>query len=661
MIPEMGVFALCIATVLCLLVTLGLAGELIRGKAFSLMEATIRPLTLIVFLTISLAFGGLILAYVESDFSVANVVANSHTLKPMLYKVTGAWSNHEGSLLLWLWVMGLIAFAIAAKDFGRQSRLQHASLAVQLFLMLGFLCFLLFTSNPFERIFPPAVEGDDMNPLLQDFGLAVHPPFLYLGYVGFSGIFSLAVGGMLAKEEGKRWAALVRSFVLAPWCLLTLGIGMGGWWAYRELGWGGWWFWDPVENVSLLPWLLGTALLHSIVVLEKRGALLIWTKLLSLLTFTFCMVGTFLVRSGLLTSVHSFASDPTRGIYLLSFIAIVLTAGFTLFAWRAMTLEPAPTVRPLSREGVLVWNNLLFTVATLTVMFATLYPLLLEATTGQGVSIGVDYFNATFFPLIVPLLLLMAISPLMVWKRNDTATLWRAGKVCLLAGAIFCLLLWLFLRPLPLLAIAGFLLVGWMVAGIVLKLLRLLGYGRKGEGVARIRQISGREWGMLLAHLGAAMLLAGIIGTGLMKIEVEQELKPGEKLALGSHTNLLLETIETREGPNFNALIARMEILRYGAESGTLYPQLRNYKTREMQTSESSIRPHPLYDVYAVLGKVAPDGEHFIVRAYYKPLISFVWGGFIFMALGGLLAMKPKRRLITEPSTVRDQHAGTVV
>jgi c-type cytochrome biogenesis protein CcmF len=477
---------------------------------------------------VAFAFGCLTYAYVTSDFSVLNVAENSHTLKPMLYKVSGVWGNHEGSLLLWILI--LVIFGAAVAVFGRNlpATLKARVLSIQGLIGVGFLAFILFTSNPFARILPPPLEGRGLNPLLQDPGLAFHPPFLYLGYVGFSVAFSFAVAALIEGRVDPAWARWVRPWTLAAWCFLTVGIALGSWWAYYELGWGGWWFWDPVENASFMPWLAGTALLHSAVVVEKRETLKSWTILLAILTFSLSLLGTFLVRSGVINSVHAFATDPTRGVFILIFLGVVVGGSLTLYALRAPVLQAVGVFAPVSREGALVLNNLLLAVATAAVLLGTLYPMAVDALLGAKVSVGPQYFNTVFIPLMTPLLAAMAIGPLLAWKRGDVGAalrrLWPAALATVIALALG---LWL-LHGRDALALLGLALGAWLGIGTLCEwALRIKLFAAPlSETLNRARHLPRAAWGMTVAHLGMALMVLGITVSSVWQVEVQQVMKP---------------------------------------------------------------------------------------------------------------------------------------
>jgi len=647
MIAEWGHFALILALVLALAQgTLPLVGAA-RGipQWIGLAPAAAMGQALMV----TFAFGCLTYAYVTSDFSVMNVAQNSHTLKPMLYKVSGVWGNHEGSLLLWLLILVLFGAAVAIFSRPLPPTLRARVLAVQGLVGVGFLLFILFTSNPFDRLIPAPLEGKGLNPLLQDPGLAFHPPFLYLGYVGFSVAFSFAIAALIEGRVDPAWARWVRPWTLAAWIFLTIGIALGSWWAYYELGWGGWWFWDPVENASFMPWLAGTALLHSAVVVEKRETLKSWTVLLAIVTFSLSLLGTFLVRSGVLNSVHAFATDPTRGLFILIFLAVVVGGSLVLYAWRAPTLQAVGLFTPLSREGSLVLNNLLLAVATGAVLLGTLYPLILDALTGQKVSVGPAYFNSVFIPIMTPLCVALALGPLLPWKRADLlAALGRLKVAALLAVVGLLLAFWL--RGdntwLSLLGLAvGFWLIGGSLSEWASRL-RLFA-APWPECLARARHLPRSAWGMTVAHLGVGLLILGITVSSTWQIEKQLVMRPGEKVSVGPVEYRFLG-VKPVSGPNYIAMQAQFELLRGGQVVDVLLPAQRRYTQPPMDTTEAAIRPSVIADVYAVVGE-GDDTRGWAMRLYWKPMVSWIWLGALIMAFGGVLSLSDRRHRVGVP------------
>ena len=654
MIAELGHFALIVAiTVAAVQAVVPLVGAHRGSDAWI---AVARPAAFAQFGLAALAFGCLTTAFVTSDFSVLAVVQNSHSLKPMLYKVTGVWGNHEGSLLLWILI--LTAFGAAVAAFGRNlpPGLCARVLSVQAMIGLGFLAFILFTSNPFERVIPAPVQGSGLNPLLQDPGLAIHPPFLYLGYVGFSMAFSFAVAALLEGRVDPSWARWVRPWTLAAWCFLTGGIALGSWWAYYELGWGGFWFWDPVENASFMPWLAGTALLHSAVVVERRDTLKAWTILLAILTFSLSLLGTFIVRSGVLTSVHAFATDPTRGMFILAFLIAVVGGSLALFAVRAPTLKPGGMFAPVSREGALVLNNLLLATACGTVLLGTLYPLLLDAVTGEKISVGPPYFNGTFGPLMVPLLAAVVVGPLLPWKRGDLAGVAQRLRVVLALAAAAGAAAWL-IEGGSLLAAAGVGLAAWLLAGTFAALAERVRLFRVPllESFARARHLPRAVWGMAMAHAGAGLVVLGVTVLLTWQTEYVQILHTGDSVDVAGYT-LTFEGAGPVEGPNYTAERGTLEVTRDGRRIATLTPEQRFYVDSPMSTTEAAILATPVGDLYAVIGDSDQAGG-WATRVYFKPFVHWIWIGATVMVLGGAMSLSDRRHRVGAPGRRSRQSA----
>ncbi len=642
MIAELGQFLLVLAFGVAVLQgTVPLVAAMRRhagGMALAGSAAVLQ------FLLVAGAFACLVHAYVTSDFSVANVYHNSHSLKPMLYKITGVWGNHEGSLVLWALMLTLFGAAVALFGGALPASFRARALAVQGLIGSGFLAFMLFTSNPFARLDPAPLEGQGLNPLLQDPGLAFHPPFLYLGYVGVSIAFSFAVAALLEGRVEPSWARWVRPWTLAAWSSLTVGITGGSWWAYYELGWGGFWFWDPVENASLMPWLATTALLHSAIVVEKRDTLKSWTILLAILAFSLSLLGTFLVRSGVLTSVHAFANDPARGLFVLCFLAAVSGGALTLFAWRAPRLAPGGLFAPVSREAGLVLNNLLLATLTATVLLGTLYPLGLDAVTGDKISVGPPFFNATVLPLAGILVLALGIGPLLPWKRGDLAGVLARLKFVAVAAALALLVgLWLAGTG-PLLSLIAFAAALFMAGGVLSELAQRARLGSLGPAAAwaRLRALPRGAWGMTFAHLGLAVTIVGIAAATGFGEERLLQMKPGDRVSLAGY-QLTLEGTSRVAGPNYVADRARFLVPGLPA----MEPELRRYDAPPMETNEAAIANRPLGDLYVVVGAAA--GGTVAVRAYWKPLALWIWGGGLMMALGGLISLSDRRLRIGAP------------
>ncbi len=634
MIPELGHFALALA--------LGLAMAQIAAAIIGHRPGhagwlqLVAPLTHAGLIAVSVALLALMAAYVTSDFSVLNVWQNSHTAKPLLYKVTGVWGNHEGSMLLWLWVLFVYAAFVPLTRRLVDIRTRAKVLAVQAAIAVGFLLFILLASNPFLRLDPAPIEGRGLNPLLQDPGLAFHPPLLYLGYVGFSIVYAFAAAALLSGRMNAIMARAMRPFALAAFAALTLGIGLGSWWAYYELGWGGFWFWDPVENASLIPWLAGAALVHSLVVTEKRGALARWSLLLATITFSLALLGTFLVRSGVLTSVHAFAVDPERGLFILAILTTAIVAAFALFAWRAPVLERAAAYAPVSREAALTVNNLLLTVAAAVVLLGTLYPLALEALTGAKISVGAPYFVTFFGPLAILLLALAVVAPHLRWKRDGLGRLhgllgWAVGGGALALGTVA------FLFGLPgVMGTLAVVLAGALIASAVRDWRQAWPRrdGRRTGLLRRLRRMPLHRHAYALAHLGLAVTVIGVVTAESFDRQETLVLSPGQRLRLAGHT-LTFTGLEPGMGPNYTAIIGTFVL--DGGSGAPLHPARRAYWAPPMETTEAGIRPTPLGDIYLAIGE--RRGEAVELRASFKPLVALIWLGVLLMAGGGLMAL----------------------
>jgi len=606
---------------------------------------------LLQFALVALAFASLTQAYLTSDFSVANVFQNSHTLKPFIYKWSGVWGNHEGSMLLWVLILALFGAAVALFSRRLPDDMLGVTLAVQSMIAAAFMAFLIFTSNPFLRLANPPFEGRDLNPVLQDPGLAVHPPLLYLGYVGFSIVFSFAAAALILGRVDAAFARMVRPWTLVAWIALTLGIAMGSYWAYYELGWGGFWFWDPVENASLMPWLTGTALLHSAIVMEKREALKIWTILLAVITFSLSLLGTFLVRSGVLTSVHAFAVDPERGLFILFILIVFIGGSFTLFALRANAMRAGSLFSPVSREGALVFNNLFLSVAALAVFVGTLYPLLLEALTGVKISVGAPFFDLTAVPLMIPLFLAIPVGQKLAWKRGDFAgamsRLWWALALAVIGAAAVSFAV----SGGPVMALAGIGLGFFLIFGAFDDLLDRASRGGWGRFMPRLLAIPRANVAMVLAHAGAGLMVLGISATAFEKEKIIS-VKAGETFQLAHHS-LTLNGLTTQTGPNYNALVARFTLRDgAGAPIAELNPAKRVYVGRQMPTSEVARYREGLSEVYLAIGETS-GGERVDLRAYYKPYVLLIWLGPVLMAFGGLLSLSDRRLRVGAPRRAR--------
>ncbi len=642
MVAELGHFALILALVVALAQgTLPLLGAR-RGDARLMGMGISAALTQA--LLVMVAFAALTQCYVTSDFSVANVVANSHSAKPLLYKISGVWGNHEGSLLLWALILALFGAAVALFGGNLPDSLRARVLAVQGLIGVGFLAFLLFTSNPFERIWPPPVDGNGLNPLLQDPGLAFHPPLLYLGYVGFSVTYAFAIAALLEGRVDAAWARWVRPWALAAWCFLTLGIALGSWWAYYILGWGGFWFWDPVENASLMPWLAGTALLHSAIVVEKRDALKSWTVLLAILAFSLSLLGTFLVRSGVLTSVHAFAQDPARGLFILGFLIAVTGGGLALYAWRAPSLQGGGLFQPVSREGALILNNLLLCTLAATVLLGTLYPLFLDLLTGAKVSVGPPFFNATFIPICAPLFAALCVGPFLGWKR---AELWpalmrlRIAFVVAVAAALVALVAIDSRRALAALAF-GF--GVWLIVG---SLMALADRVRTGT----LRTLPRATLGMVVSHAALGVVVLGSVATSSWNVELMQVMKPGDQATFAGY-GVRLDKVETVQGPNYVAERATIVVSEGSRPYTVLHPERRLFTVQRRQVAETAIQTNFLRDLYATLGE-GDARQGWVVRLYLNPLAPWIWLGAALCALGGFISLSDRRLRVGAPRASR--------
>ncbi|HEX3861837.1 MAG TPA: heme lyase CcmF/NrfE family subunit [Stellaceae bacterium] len=648
MINEIGHFALVLALcVSALQMVVPLVGAA-RGDAA--LTAWARPAAIAQFLFIATAFFALMHAYAVSDFSLANVAANSSSMKPLLFKLSGVWSNHEGSMLLWVFILALFGAAVAV--FGRNlpPSLRARVLSVQAMIGFGFLLFILLTSNPFVRLFPVPAEGAGLNPILEDRGLAFHPPCLYLGYVGFSISFCFAIAALIEGRVDPAWARWVRPWTLAAWCALTTGIAMGSWWSYYTLGWGGWWFWDPVENASFMPWLVGTALLHSAIVVEKRDTLKTWTILLAIITFSLSLIGTFLVRSGVLTSVHAFASDPRRGVFILLLLGAYTGGALLLFAWRAPQLVGGGLFAPISREGGLLLNNLLLTTAAATVFLGTLYPLFLDVVAHQRVSVGPPFYAMTFVPIMVPLLIAMAVGPMLPWKRGDLLAALSHLKWAFLATAAAAIVVLAIAGVRSIGAACGLALAAWLLIGTAVELAeRVHLFGEPLASVfRRARRLPRSAWGMTFAHAGMAVVIAGITGSTAWTEERIVNGKPGQSFDIAGYT-IKLDAVNEVQGPDFTATQADMRLLRDGTEIAALHPEKRFYPVENGAATGVAIRTNMVSDIYAVIGD--PDGKGgYVLRLYYNPLVPWIWLGAAFMALGGLVSLSDRRHRVGAPA-----------
>ncbi|GGA93528.1 cytochrome c-type biogenesis protein CycK [Brucella endophytica] len=657
MTAEIGQFALALALALSLVQSmLPVIGARRRDAR---MMGVAAPTAIAVFAFIALAFAVLVHAYVVSDFSVLNVVENSHSQKPLLYKITGVWGNHEGSMLLWVMILAFFSALVAAFGNNLPPALKANVLAVQGWIATAFLLFIVATSNPFARVSPAPLEGQDLNPILQDIGLAVHPPLLYLGYVGFSVCFSFAVAALIEGRLDAAWARWVRPWTLAAWMFLTGGIAVGSYWAYYELGWGGWWFWDPVENASFMPWLAGTALLHSALVMEKRSALKIWTVLLALLTFSLSLLGTFLVRSGVLTSVHSFATDPGRGLFILAILTLFIGGSLALFALRAQSLASGGLFQPVSREGSLVLNNLFLTTAAATVLIGTLYPLLLEALTGDKISVGAPFFNMTFGPLMIPLLAAVPFGPLLAWKRGDLLGV-AQRLMTAFALALFAVGFVLYRTSAgEVLAAFGIGLAVWVMLGSLTDLALKSGVGKVSvrTAFARLVGLPRSVFGTALAHFGLGVTLLGIVGVTTFGTEQVVAMKPGDTVPVAGY-QLRYEGLAAASGPNYTEEQGRFTLMDSAARPvDTIISAKRFYPARRMPTTEAGIVTHGFNQYYLSLGDGLADGG-IVVRIWWKPLVTLIWLGALAMMLGGFVSLLDRRLRVGAPARRKAARAG---
>src|SRR5579883_3284505 len=652
MIPELGHYPLMLAFGLALIQgTMPIVGT--RGNDAVLMSMA-APTALAQFAFVAIAFGALAVCYVTSDFSVVNVYENSNSHMPLIYRFASVWGNHEGSMMLWVFILTVFGALVAAFGGNLPPPLKADALAVQAWIAAAFHLFILTTSNPFLRIPNAPLEGQDLNPILQDPGLAFHPPMLYLGYVGFSIAFSFAIAALLEGRIDAAWARWVRPWVLGAWMCLTVGIAGGSYWAYYELGWGGFWFWDPVENASLMPWLAGTALLHSAVVMEKRGALKVWTILLAILTFSLSLIGTFLVRSGVLTSVHAFATDPTRGIFILGILVVFIGGALSLYAWRAPLLKQGGLFAPISREGALVFNNLFLTSACATVFIGTLYPLALEALTGQKISVGPPFFNSTFGPLFVPLMLAMPFGPLLGWKRGDILA---AAQRLIAAAALTIIAIaaaFAIEHGGPVLAPFGIGVAVFVMEGAVVDIAERTMVLRLPFRVVLARAIGlpRSAWGTAFAHFGIGVTLLGIVGVTAWGSEHIAAIKPGQSLDI-AHYRLTFDGVFNRAGPNYRDLVGRFTVRRGNGDFvGIMEPSRRTFPDRNMATTEAALMTRGVSQIYVSLGDPEANGA-VPVRVYFKPHVLLIWLGAGIMFFGGALSLSDRRLRIGAPRPAR--------
>ena len=662
MTPEIGHFVLALALAVALLQSavplLGAARGNARMMQFATGAAQMQALL------VALAFAILVHGYVVSDFSMLNVAQNSHTAKPLLYKITGVWGNHDGSMLLWTLILALFGFFVATGPRTSPTVLKARTLAVQGLVCAAFLAFMLFAANPFARLDPAPIQGNDLNPVLQDPGLAFHPPILYLGYVGFSIVFSFAAAALIEGRLDETFARIVRPWVLMAWSALTLGIALGSWWAYYELGWGGFWFWDPVENASLMPWLAGTALLHSINVLEKRGGLSGWTAFLAILAFSLSLLGTFLVRSGVLMSVHAFASDPARGLAILAILALAVGGAFSLFLWRAPTMQRGRAIGFISREGFLLINNLLVCSAAVAVIFGTLYPLVFTALTNGRLSVGPPYFALTVVPIAAVTALLIPVGSHAAWKSANLRDIIRKLTIPGVAAVAVALIAF-FAAPGH--KVLGSLWLGastWLIAGSVAEIVKRARGGMARNALSRLAHVPLATYGMLIAHAGLGIAIAGMTGVSTWQVEALAALRAGEHVPLG-RLELRLDDVTRVRGPNYFADRGTLTVTRNGETVAVMTPERRFYPSQRTSTTEAAIRTTLAYDLYVVIGEAQNQGAAqgsaqgmaqagadarttpYAIRAYINPLAPWIWLGAAITALGGVLSLVSRLRAAT--------------
>jgi len=640
MIPEIGNFAIIVALLLALVQGVLPIFGAARGNA--VLMGLARPVAAGQFVFITIAIGCLVSSFLNNDFSVLYVAEHSNSQLPAHYRVAAVWGGHEGSLLLWTFILTIWTVAVATFSKHLPQEMVARVLGVMGLVSVGFLLFMLLTSNPFDRLFPAAADGRDLNPLLQDPGLVIHPPMLYMGYVGFSVAFAFALSALLGGQMDATWARWSRPWTTVAWIFLTLGIMLGSWWAYYELGWGGWWFWDPVENASFMPWLVGTALIHSLAVTEKRGAFKSWTVLLAIAAFSLSLLGTFLVRSGVLTSVHAFATDPRRGIFILSFLVVVIGSSLMLFAWRAPKIGLGGKFNIVSRETMLLSNNVMLSVASASVFLGTLYPLFMDALGMGKLSVGPPYFNAVFVPLMVPLVMMMGLGPIARWKQASLPDMWVRVRWALASSMVIAVLLPLVMGKWTPLIGLGVLLAFWVFTTTLLDLRKRLS-NREGSLGQRFKSQSRSYYGMQLAHFGIGIFIIGVTMVKGYETERDVRMEVNDTVQAGGY-EFRFDGVREQPGPNYVAMQGRVTITKNGELVTQLYPEKRNYTATGMPMTEAAIEPGLLRDLYVSLGEPIPDSNGaWAVRIYIKPFVDWVWVGCILMALGGMLAVSDRR------------------
>ena len=642
MIPELGLFAIIMATMVAISQAFFSLAGAARGNRQWMSVA--RPAAYMQFVLVATAFACLAYSFVSNDFSVLNVASNSNSQLPWYYRLAATWGSHEGSLLLWVFMLSGWMAAVSTFSSRVPTDMVARILGVMALVSVGFFLFMLLTSNPFERLLPPAPDGRDLNPLLQDPGMVIHPPMLYMGYVGFSVVFGFAVAALLSGRLDSAWARWSRPWTTVAWIFLTIGIALGSWWAYYELGWGGWWFWDPVENASFMPWLCGTALIHSLAVTEKRGGFKSWTVLLAIVTFSLSLLGTFLVRSGVLTSVHAFATDPARGVFILGFLVFVVGSSLLLFAWRAPQVGTGGRFDLVSRESALLANNVLLLVAAASVLLGTLYPLFLDALGLGKISVGPPYFQSVFVPLMTPAIFLMGIGPLARWKQASIPDLAGRLKWAFAVALISAALLPLTMGSWTPMVAFGLLLAMWIVTSSMVNLrerVKQLAATGGGSAWTCMKKLPRGYYGMLLAHFGVAVFIVGVTLVKGYETEKDVRMTPGSTVSVGGYS-MRLDRFEDITGPNYTGVRGVVTVLKNGRQTGEMHPEKRMYNVQQMPMTEAAIDTGFTRDLYVSLGEPV-DGGAWVVRVYYKPFVDWIWGGAFLMALGGVLAVSDRR------------------
>ena len=650
MIPELGHFALVIALALAAAQSIfGLYGA---ARLRAPLMGAVRPIAVGQWVFVAGAFAALAWSFVHNDFSVANVAQHSNSELPVHYRFAATWGSHEGSMLLWVLMLASWTFAVSLFSRHLPERMVARVLGVMGLVSVGFLLFILLTSNPFERLLPAAEDGSDLNPLLQDPGMVIHPPMLYMGYVGFSVAFAFALAALLEGRLDAAWARWSRPWTTAAWCFLTIGIALGSAWAYYELGWGGWWFWDPVENASFMPWLVGTALIHSLAVTEKRGTFRSWTVLLAIVAFALSLVGTFLVRSGVLTSVHAFATDPRRGIFILLFLAIVVGGSLALFAWRAPRVGLGAGFAPVSRESMLLANNVLLSVAMSAVLLGTLYPLFLDALNLGKISVGPPYFDAVFFPLMAPAVFLMAVGPVASWKRAALPDLWTRLRWALAVAVVSAIVVPLAMGQFKPLVALGTLLAIWVVGATVAHFHQRLSTAPQATWGAKLRAQPLSWYGMQVAHVGVAVFILGVALVRGYEREQDLRMAPGQAVTIGGY-QFTFKGTKPVPGPNYTAMQGQFDVRHEGSPTviRTMTPEKRLYRATGQTMTEADIDTGLTRDLYVSLGEPVGEGGAWGVRVYYKPFVDWIWGGAFIMALGGFTALCDRRYRLARRAT----------